>query len=125
MNSVRNKKWRALLLLIALLGGYFAIKSLSSFSNKNDLNAEIERVRELARSGATVKLAEALDRSVIRIPAGEFTMGSSDDDDDEKPPHRVRITKPFYLGKYEVTQEQWEAVMGTPMPTSCGTNGAF
>ena len=31
---------------------------------------------------------------------------------DEKPQHRVRITKPFYLGKYLVTQEQWEAVMG-------------
>jgi len=30
----------------------------------------------------------------------------------EKPQHRVRITKPFYMGKYVVTQEQWEAVMG-------------
>jgi formylglycine-generating enzyme required for sulfatase activity len=44
-------------------------------------------------------------------------MGSPDSDkgrqvSDEKPQHRVRITKPFYLGKYLVTQEQWEAVMG-------------
>ena len=31
----------------------------------------------------------------------------------EKPDHEVTITKPFYLGKYEVTQEQWEAVMGS------------
>ena len=31
----------------------------------------------------------------------------------EHPQHRVRITKPFYLGKYLVTQEQWEAVMGS------------
>ena len=31
---------------------------------------------------------------------------------DERPQHRVRITKPFYLGKYPVTQDQWEAVMG-------------
>ena len=29
-----------------------------------------------------------------------------------RPVHRVRISEPFYLGKYEVTQAQWEAVMG-------------
>ena len=44
-------------------------------------------------------------------------MGSPDSDkdavDDEKPQHPVRITKPFYLGKYPVTQEQWEVVMGS------------
>jgi formylglycine-generating enzyme required for sulfatase activity len=33
--------------------------------------------------------------------------------EDEHPQHKVAITKPFYLGKYEVTQEQWEAVMGS------------
>jgi formylglycine-generating enzyme required for sulfatase activity len=54
---------------------------------------------------------------LVQIPAGEFRMGSPDSDkyanSDEKPQHRVRITKPFYLGKYPVTQEQWEAVMGS------------
>jgi formylglycine-generating enzyme required for sulfatase activity len=53
----------------------------------------------------------------VLIPAGEFLMGSDkgkdqDADDDETPQHRVRISKPFYLGKYEVTQALWEAVMG-------------
>jgi formylglycine-generating enzyme required for sulfatase activity len=51
-----------------------------------------------------------------RIPAGEFLMGSPDEDKGayaaEKPQHRVRITRPFYLGIYEVTQAQYEAVMG-------------
>ena len=39
-------------------------------------------------------------------------MGSTDGDDDERPVHTVRISKPFYLGVHEVTQGQWEAVMG-------------
>jgi formylglycine-generating enzyme required for sulfatase activity len=53
----------------------------------------------------------------VLIPAGTFMMGSPDSDTtafpDEKPAHRVTIGQPFYLGKYEVTQAQWEAVMGT------------
>ena len=50
------------------------------------------------------------------IPAGEFLMGSPDSDKDaltsEKPRHRVRITRPFYLGVTEVTQGQYRAVTG-------------
>jgi formylglycine-generating enzyme required for sulfatase activity len=52
----------------------------------------------------------------VRIPSGEFMMGSSDSDveasDFEKPPHRIIISQPFYLGQYPVTQAQWQEVMG-------------
>ena len=48
----------------------------------------------------------------VLIPAGEFLMGSNNGLDSEKPVHRVRISKAFYLGKYEVTQGEWQAVMG-------------
>jgi formylglycine-generating enzyme required for sulfatase activity len=54
----------------------------------------------------------------VLIPAGSFTMGADKNaekaaDDDETPQHRVSIGKPFYLGKYKVTQTQWTAVMGS------------
>jgi formylglycine-generating enzyme required for sulfatase activity len=52
----------------------------------------------------------------VKIAAGEFTMGcvAGDKDclEDEVPTHKVQLTKGFELGKYEVTQAQWEAVMG-------------
>ena len=52
-----------------------------------------------------------------QIPAGEFLMGASPEErmalDDERPRHRVRITRAFQLGRCLVTQEEWEAVMGT------------
>lgn len=50
----------------------------------------------------------------VGIPPGEFVMGSTSRYafQDEKPVTRVTIGKGFYLGKYEVTQAQWRAVMG-------------
>jgi len=49
-----------------------------------------------------------------RIPAGAFQMGSPDGigRDEEHPQHEVRITRPFYLDVTEVTQAQYEVVMG-------------
>ena len=52
---------------------------------------------------------------LVRIRAGEFMMGSPDDQgkDDERPQHLVRITRDFYLGKFPVTQEQFQAILGS------------
>ena len=60
---------------------------------------------------------------MVVIPAGSFQMGSNDGDADEKPIHPVAI-KRFALGKYEVTQGQWRAVMGSNPSrfTKCGDN---
>jgi formylglycine-generating enzyme required for sulfatase activity len=57
----------------------------------------------------------ALCPEMVRIPAGSFDMGSDDGDKDEKPAHRVNVPA-FALGKYEVTQSQWRAVMGSDPP---------
>jgi len=53
---------------------------------------------------------------LVWIPPGKFQMGSPEDDpeafSDEKPRHLVTLTKGFWLGKYPVTQDEWQAVMG-------------
>jgi len=46
------------------------------------------------------------------VQSGEFTMGGQWNGDDSLPPHRVRITRQFYLGVYPVTQREWAKVMG-------------
>jgi formylglycine-generating enzyme required for sulfatase activity len=52
----------------------------------------------------------------VRIPPGEFEMGCSLGDSKcrfaEKPAHHVKITKPFEMETHEVTQQQWQSVMG-------------
>jgi formylglycine-generating enzyme required for sulfatase activity len=61
---------------------------------------------------------------MVYIPPGSFMMGSTNGVADEKPVHEVTINYSFYMGKYEVTQAQWQAVMGSN-PSSfkdCGGN---
>jgi formylglycine-generating enzyme required for sulfatase activity len=101
-----NNKWRALLLLIVLVAGCLALRSSYPASNSADLNAEIERVRGLARSGDLIAFAKALDQSVIRIPAGEFVMGSNNGRSDEKPEHSVYLDA-FDIDRFEVTNAQY------------------
>ena len=64
----------------------------------------------------TITLPDGVEMKFRRIPAGSFTMGSPSDEkdreSDEGPQHKVTISKPFYLGMYEVTQVQWKEVMG-------------
>ena len=68
----------------------------------------------------------------VLIPAGTFKMGSNVDDFEEfgyffhKPGHEVTITKPFYMGKYEVTQAEYEkycSYTGTDSPSSSYGDG--
>jgi formylglycine-generating enzyme required for sulfatase activity len=46
---------------------------------------------------------------LVGIPAGSFNMGSNSSDPSEKPAHQVALRKPFAIGKYEVTVDQWNA----------------
>ena len=79
-------------------------------------------------------LGKGVKLEMILIPAGKFLMGPSDgeqrrhihmesqddyedwyevpDTSGEEVQHEVTLTKPYYIGKYAVTQEQWEVVMG-------------
>ncbi len=52
---------------------------------------------------------------MVKIKAGSFTMGSSSGEqghDNDETQHRVTLTRDYWLGKFEVTQAQWKAVMG-------------
>jgi len=59
-----------------------------------------------------------------KIPAGEFLMGSTGGTASEQPVHRVRVSRGFEIGKFEVTQAQWEAVMATAHPSTVPEKGA-
>lgn len=54
---------------------------------------------------------------LVLIPAGSFLMGSTNDTKDEMSPHQVTFARPFYMGKYEVTQAEWKRVMSGDNPS--------
>jgi len=85
-----------------------------------------QRLKELLKPRATeglpgdyltVDLGFDVELSLRLIPAGEFMMGAVLGDDNahynENPQHRVEISRPFYMGVHEVTQKQWQRVMGS------------
>ena len=62
-----------------------------------------------------VNLPGNISLDMVKIPGGRFLMGSPENEkgryDNESPQHWVTVPE-FYMGKYEVTQEQWQAIMG-------------
>ena len=65
----------------------------------------------------TAELPGGATMDFVWIEPGMFTMGSPDSESgrfsDEGPQHEVTIRRGFWLGRYEITQAQWESVMGT------------
>ena len=54
----------------------------------------------------------ALQLDLVLIPAGTFNMGSNNGSSDEQPVHTVTVSQDYYIGTYEITQEEWNVVMG-------------
>lgn len=87
---------------LQIIVGALVAMAFASYVRAAD-NPSKQRVFDL---GGDVKM------EFVLIPAGSFMMGDEQGNENEKPVHRVTIAKPFYLGKHEVTQEQWERLMG-------------
>ena len=74
----------------------------------------------------TIELPDGVSLDLLYTPPGTFLMGSPPDErgrTNNEDLHVVTLTTGYYLGRTEVTQMQWEAVTGTPMPASCGDAG--
>lgn len=75
----------------------------------------------------TIRLPGDVPMVLVKVPAGTFMMGSPEGERGNflanETLHEVTLTQDYYLGKTEITQKQWEAVMGTPMRSECGDSG--
>ena len=88
---------------------------LEQMSSYNEKSLEVvfeNKVLQLEESFID-DLGNGIELEMIFIPGGKFMMGSSEGEgrDSERPQHEVTI-QPFYMGKYPITQEQYEKIMG-------------
>lgn len=125
--SIINKFWVLILCpLIAVIFYNFynsktSITSTANINNSNE-NDSIANSQQIGkediisiRISNLPKDAKAL--KMVLIQPGIFTMGApmverGRNNEYDWPTHKVSISKPFYIGTYEVTQAQWEAIMG-------------
>jgi len=108
----------------------FALRGLGNYTGEKRFECEVKSETYMVvdlNDGKVAYLADApsggwsdeykTDKLVLRrIEAGSFTMGSPTDEegrDDDETRHRVTLTEPYYIGVFEVTQGQWERVMGS------------
>lgn len=95
--------------------GFVAIAGLAGGAVRA-AEAQVKNEPAKAIEEITITLPGNVPLVLVRIPRGTFTMGSPvgerGRDPREGPQHHVTISQDFYLGKFEVTQRQWEAVMG-------------
>ncbi len=88
-------------------------------SDNSPEKAHPEKVQDSLDSPLNLpeSFTNSLGMEFVLVPAGEFLMGSPETEagrqPDESPIHSLRLDKPFYLGKYEVTRERWYEVMRT------------
>ncbi|MCI5126614.1 MAG: formylglycine-generating enzyme family protein [Candidatus Electrothrix sp. AR5] len=67
----------------------------------------------MPKENLTIQLPDGPNIELVYVQGGIFMMGNDDSEalDREKPAHQVKLSD-FYIGKFPVTQEQWQAVMG-------------
>ena len=90
----------------------------ASLSGVLTTNASSSVASGTSLTGNTISIPvkDGISIDMVRVEAGTFTMGATPEMkepwDDEKPVHKVSLTKDYYIGKYEVTQALWQAIMG-------------
>ena len=105
--------------------GFRLAQSLSGTSPQKEGNNEAAEARleesptkmvtvaaEEVRASQLEGLRNSIDVEMKLIPAGTFTMGHPGGSAIERP-HKVTLTKPFYIGVHEVTNAQWKLLMGS------------
>ena len=123
VNSQPKKpfNWKPLVgIIAAILCIIFAGVGINECNDYRDEQQRLDAIRDSIaaadkkRNAFETKIfnVNGIEFTMVPVEGGTFNMGSNDGDSDEKPVHSVTLSD-YYIGETEVTQELWEAVMGS------------
>ena len=108
---------------VSILEGQTA--SLSGVLTTNT-SSSVASESSLTGNTITIPVKDGISIDMVRVEAGTFTMGATPEMENpwdyEKPAHQVTLTNDYYIGKYEVTQALWQAVMNSNPSNFKGEN---
>ena len=91
--------------------------SLTSSASSSNANTLSSSGSSSSGNVITIHVKDGVNVEMVKVEAGSFNMGATPEMqapyEVEKPVHRVTLTNNYYIGKYEVTQALWQAVMGS------------
>ena len=109
------KKVSTIIMILLVAAGLAAAKEAKT---AQEPNAMVQQKKAAETAGVpltkTIDLGNEVNMVVVYIPAGEFDMGSPMDElkrDKDEAQHHIKLTKPFYIGKFEVTQLQYRVIV--------------
>ena len=114
--KVKPNDDEALKMKVRILQDHLGIQ-VRPFTSTEAAKRQEEAARNLGVDrDIALDLGNGVSMKLVLIPAGIFVMGCDQEEeghrDDEGPPHEVTISRPFYMSRYEVTQQQYESVTG-------------
>ncbi|EKD84465.1 MAG: serine/threonine protein kinase [uncultured bacterium] len=82
-----------------------------SSEGENIEHAQVKTEKPLPKT-LKIDLGDGVKLELVKIKSGKFTMGQIGDQENEQPLREVTLTRDFFIGKYEVTQEEYKKIVG-------------
>ena len=103
----------------ASIVGTLASNALASSFSSSNTSGYLSTSSSMASVSKTISIPvkDGISIEMVKVEAGTFMMGATSEMEEpyshEKPVHQVTLTNDYYMGKYEITQALWQAVMGS------------
>ena len=111
LETKTNQTMQRVMMMTVLVTGLFFLNACGAMGQGGKVTPTPTTTKAPTPDVPAKELKNSLGMEFVYVPSGTFEMGSIESDDEKV--HQVTISNGFYLGKYEVTQDEYKKVLGT------------